>query len=325
MILISIYLLMNNISTNIHILHWLNLNNFSNNTESPFISDCDLISYKDKSIVNIDNGLSFINSVKSESSDEIEENNNSSKNEELKDENKSLIDNNKLSSNYNISTSKNDHLKKNNNKIFKIIKINKRLGRIKKNSLIIGKHNKFSEDNIIRKIKARFHEKLRLYINIEYNKYIFKKAQKKRHTNNWLKKISPKISRKIKKEENLQWFQSKVYEIFSNNISLRYSSHLINSNKKKIERLLSLNEDNNIIEILNTTIETMFDKYINNEKTEGFKTMEDDINELRTQMKKSSQSNIEEYLIKYENVAKNMKKIFIYKNSRNIKLKKSEI
>ena len=69
----------------------------------------------------------------------------------------------------------------------------------------------------------------------------------------------------------------------------------------------------------------MFDKYINNEKTEGFKTMEDDINELKNQMKKSSQSNIEEYLIKYENVAKNMKKIFIYKNSRNIKLKKSEI
>ena len=69
----------------------------------------------------------------------------------------------------------------------------------------------------------------------------------------------------------------------------------------------------------------MFDKYINNEKTEGFKTMEDDINELRTQMKKSSQSNIEEYLIRYENVAKNMKKIFIYKNSRNIKQKESEI
>jgi hypothetical protein len=316
---------MNNISTNIHILHWLNLNNFSNNTVSPFISDCDLISYKDKSIVNIDNGLSFINSVKSDSNNEIEENNNLSKNEELKDENKSLIDNNKLSSNYNISTSKNDHLKKNNNKIFKIIKINKRLGRIKKNSLIIGKHNKLSEDNIIRKIKARFHEKLRLYINIEYNKYILKKTQNKRHTNNWLKKISPKVSRKIKKEENLQWFQSKVYEIFSNNISLRYSSHLINSNKKKIDRLLSLNEDNNIIKILNSTIETMFDKYINNEKTEGFKTMEDDINELKNQMKKSSQSDIEEYLIRYENVAKNMKKIFISKNSRNIKQKKSEI
>ena len=71
-----------------------------------------------------------------------------------------------------------DYLRKNNKKIFKIIKINKKLGRIKKNSLITGKHNKLSEDNIIRKIKARFHEKLRLYINIEYNKYIFKKHKK---------------------------------------------------------------------------------------------------------------------------------------------------
>jgi len=35
------------------------------------------------------------------------------------------------------------------------------------NNLIMGKHNRLSEDNIIRKIKARFHEKLRLYINIE--------------------------------------------------------------------------------------------------------------------------------------------------------------
>ena len=218
-----------------------------------------------------------------------------------------------------------DYLRKNNKKIFNIIKINKKLGRIKKNSLITGKHNKLSEDNIIRKIKARFHEKLRLYINIEYNKYILKKTQKNRHTNNWLKKISPKISRKIKKEENLQWFQSKIYEIFSNNISLRYSSHLVNSNKKKIERLLSLNEKNKIIEILNSSIEAMFDKYINNEKIEGFKTLEDDINELRTQMKKSSQSNIEEYLIKYEEVAKNMKQIFILKNSRNISDKKRDI
>ena len=69
---------------------------------------------------------------------------------------------------------------------------------------------------------------------------------------------------------------------------------------------------------MNSSIELIFEKYINNEKIEGFKTLEDDINELRTQMKKSSQSNIEEYLIKYEEVAKNMKQIFILKNSRNI-------
>ena len=101
-----------------------------------------------------------------------------------------------------------------NRKIFKIIKINKKIGRIKSNSTLKGVHNKLSQDNIIRKIKGRFHEKLRLYINTEYRKYFFKKNKNSAKIINWLKKINPKVSRKIKKEENLKWFKSKIYEIF---------------------------------------------------------------------------------------------------------------
>ena len=56
-------------------------------------------------------------------------------------------------------------------KIFKIGKRNKNIGRIKKNTNFIGKHNKFCEDNIIRKMKGRFLEKLRIYINNEYKKF----------------------------------------------------------------------------------------------------------------------------------------------------------
>ena len=48
--------------------------------------------------------------------------------------------------------------------------MNKKIGRIKKNSGLVGKHNKLSEDNIIRKVKRRFHKNARLYINREYNK-----------------------------------------------------------------------------------------------------------------------------------------------------------
>ncbi len=65
--------------------------------------------------------------------------------------------------------------KERNDEPFKIIKINKKIGRIKKNSMIMGKHNRLSEVNIIRKIKARFHGKFRLYINIEYDKFVKKK------------------------------------------------------------------------------------------------------------------------------------------------------
>ena len=56
-------------------------------------------------------------------------------------------------------------------KIFDISKFNKRKGRLKKNSIVIGKHNKLAEDNIIRKIKRKFLENLRIYINKEYKKY----------------------------------------------------------------------------------------------------------------------------------------------------------
>ena len=208
-----------------------------------------------------------------------------------------------------------------NKKIFKIIKINKKIGRIKSNSTLKGFHNKLSQDNIIRKIKGRFHEKLRLYINTEYRKYFFKKNKNSAKIINWLKKINPKVSRKIKKEENLKWFKSKIYEIFSENVSLRYSLYSPNSNKKKIERLISVNEAKNVIDILNTDIETFYDKYINDEKIEGFKTLKNDIEELKTYMEKTNQEKIKEYLSKYEYTAKNLKKIFRQKNSRNIKSK----
>ena len=118
-------------------------------------------------------------------------------------------------------------------KIFEIYKMNKRIGRIKKNSGYIGKHNKLSEDNVIRKIKRRFLENVRIYINKEYKKYYLKKKINV-DNNNWIKKISPKFYGQIKKIDNIKWFNSKIFEVFSENLSLRYSSHSLDSNKQNI-------------------------------------------------------------------------------------------
>ena len=71
----------------------------------------------------------------------------------------------------------------------------------------------------------------------------------------------------------MKWFESKIFEIFSENISKRYSAYNPDLNKKKIERLMKLNEATNMINILNTKIEILFDKYINNEKIDAFKTL----------------------------------------------------
>ena len=139
-----------------------------------------------------------------------------------------------------------------------------------------------------------------------------------------VKKINPQVSRKIRKEDNLKWFESKIFEIFSENISKRYSAYIPDLNKKKISRLMKLNEATNVIDLLNTNIEVLFNKYINNKKIDGFKTLKDDIDELKKDMEKTNQENINEYLNKYEYIAKNMKNIFIKKNTRNDKVQKKK-
>jgi hypothetical protein len=205
-------------------------------------------------------------------------------------------------------------------KIFEIYKMNKRIGRIKKNSGYIGKHNKLSEDNVIRKIKRRFLENVRIYINKEYKKYYLKKKINV-DNNNWIKKISPKFYGQIKKIDNIKWFNSKIFEVFSENLSLRYSSHSLDSNKQNILKFLSSNESSTLKDILNTKVEILFSRYIENVKIEGFKTLNDDIKELEKQMKDSEQDNIVKYLKKYEDTAKNLKYIFNKKIERKLKTK----
>ena len=215
-----------------------------------------------------------------------------------------------------LSFNYNNLLKK--KKIFDITKVNKRLGRLKKNSNIKGKHNKLAEDNIIRKIKGRFTENVRLYINEEYKNY---RTKKKKATNrkNWLRKINPKLSRTIKRTDNIKWFNLKLYELFSDNLSTKYTTHNIDSNKQKIKNFISLNESNRLKDILNTTIDGLYSRYISNQSIDEFKTLSDDLRDLEKLMKKSGQDNINEYINKYENIALNLKDILMKKAERNRK------
>ena len=203
-------------------------------------------------------------------------------------------------------------------KIFEIAKTNKRLGRLKRNSFLKGKHNKFAEDNIIRKLKRRFLEKVRLYINEEYKNYCIGK-KKTKGKKNWLKKIEAKFSINMKRSDNLQWFNLKISEIFSENLSSKYSTYDSCVNKKKIRNLFLSKESNKVKDILNMTVDSLFNKFINNKKLGNFKTLNDDMIELEEQMNSLGQENVKEYLDIYESIAKNLKAIFMRKKERNSK------
>ena len=76
-------------------------------------------------------------------------------------------------------------------------------------------------------------------------------------------------------------------------------------------------ETSKLKNIHNTTIDTLFNKYIKNEKFDNFITLNDDKIQLEKQMKQLGQENIKEYLERYESIAKNLKTIFIKKIERN--------
>jgi len=212
--------------------------------------------------------------------------------------------------------------------IFKITKTKKKnikKGRLDKQSKkrYYGKHSKFTQDNIIRKIKASFIEKSMNYINREYDLYMNKHQYKK--IKRLIQKISPVKSREISKNKNLKWFQSKLRDLFSSKLSKKCTLSDPDYNITSIDELYKNNTTKNVIDLLNKPVKEMYYIYSQDIETEGFKTLKDDLICLRKKMEKDNEEDIEEYLEKYKNIAQNLENIFLQKKERNIKKNKSEI
>ena len=213
-------------------------------------------------------------------------------------------------------------------KIFDIDKVNKKRGRLSEieKKFIKGKHDKFSEDNIIQKIKTTFQENVFNYINYEYEKFRLERqdndGQKQKNIVKLIKRISPEGIKKIKKNENLNWFLSNLKTLFSSKLSSKYTKFDSNYNEKRIKNLYEKKEAVKVINILEKSVKDMYEIYINNTKIDGFATLEDDLFALRNQMEEKKEENIKEYLKEYERIAKELEEIFKSKISRKAKIKK---
>lgn len=206
-------------------------------------------------------------------------------------------------------------------KIFNIIKVNKKMGRLVKHSRLrfdTVKHNKFSEDNIIRKIKANFHEKFFNYINKEYGEY-FKKKHRVKKMIKLIQRISPSESRKIKKEDNIKWFSMKLKDVFSVDLSTKCSKYDSDYNKKQIEMLYQKGEATKVIDILEKKVIDMYTIYSKDISIEGFETLKDDLEDIKKKMEQNGEENIDKYLESYKKIAQNLENIFVSKKPRNNK------
>ena len=223
--------------------------------------------------------------------------------------------------NYYLNQQKNEEMiipnEKDNNNIFndiilkklkiKLIKIKKeiKLGRKKKSSVKKGKHDKYVTDNIIRKFKVHLLKNIFNFVNSCF--LINKCKNKRKNIINVIKKLSSFDIKSISKEDNLKWLDTPLKIIFSQNITTKIINCDKNYNNRLIKRIYEKGEEKEVIEILNKTIREMWNIYINNsiEKNYiGFKTLKDDLNDLKKLGETDS------YIKKYEYVSKEFENIF---------------
>ena len=203
-----------------------------------------------------------------------------------------------------------------NNKkpIFKIKKVLK-LGRIKKNSHKKGKHDKFQRDNVIRRFKVFLMRNIYNYLN---NSFIINNNKDENNKVNILQRISSFNSKSISKKDNIKWFNSKIKNVFSENLK-KFICFDLDYNKKLINKIIEEGKEKQTIYILNKTIKEMWLAYINDDKNNdfiGFETLKNDIIKLR------KIGETEAYIDLYIKIANDFENIFNVINPRKTRREK---
>ena len=209
--------------------------------------------------------------------------------------------------------------KKEKQKIFEIKKINKNLGKKRKNQDINSSkrsHTKVAPDNIRTKIKTNLIKNILDFINLTIEK-----------TNNYkikdikLKKLHKTIIRVYKKEDNLKLLNMTVEQIFKEKISEKIKKNTIDYNKDNIKILLEQNDDK-LNYIFKKTFKEMLDIYCQDYEDNNvdsffkdFKRLKDYITKLR------NDEEDQKYIKQYEDIAKNYEKTLENIKSRNKKRK----
>ena len=149
-----------------------------------------------------------------------------------------------------------------NKQIFKTKKAKKqgrrKLGKIYSNE---PRHDKFSKDNIIKKIINHFIQSTLNYINEKYNEFL---KNNNRRSQPLLHKIINTTSKFVTKKKISKLFKAKARDLFTMDISKRCSRSNPKDNINRIEKLYSQNEAIDVIEILNKTLSELYGEYMDN-------------------------------------------------------------
>ena len=228
------------------------------------------------------------------------------------------------------SSSKDTTLEKNKIVFLGGLKKKGRRSKNLKNLNIPSKHTKFSSDNMMRKIKNKIIESSRLLCNkiLENEIKNLKESYQSPYTE--FKKIKGSFSQELNIKFNLWFYQIKIKEIFSMEISTKYSSFEKSSNKELIEYIFSKENINNfhkLKELLNMPFHQYYHDIFLGERKDWiiYYSIEENkyglnylLNSLEEEDKNNNLNKI--YVEKLGNLAKNYEDFFLFKKMRNVDL-----
>ena len=214
-------------------------------------------------------------------------------------------------------------------------------GRKKQDDFSRRKHDRNAADNIIKKIKLKFIEYSLKFINnvlnsylnksklVEYNNFLRqdRKYKDDEDKENLIKILDYKFIDKLKKETDLSLLEMSLKDLFSKNISPKYTTLQPDSNKKIIEKIVKEEKDNvNIIFALNLTFEEWIDIFTYKKKLSSIQNFDEEkMKGLNDQLYMVDHLIIEMYDKKYDHnylsyflsYVYNYKRWFILKKGRN--------
>ena len=171
-------------------------------------------------------------------------------------------------------------------------------------------HDKFSDDNLKRKVKTHFHIFVVAFLNMKIKKFLGKKYR--------FGKISSEITQNITVEFNQKLFDEKIKDVL-----VKISDKFQDKDKNKIilQILMSkVNENDEIVYLLNMTYKDMYTNYYLKSNKETFKDENYD-ESYEAHLRKLENLYGKDYIINYKRNAQELT-TFFYKIKKRVRKKK---
>ena len=218
----------------------------------------------------------------------------------------------------------NFHIEINNYQINQNSNYNNLLGRKKKNSGLIGKHDKYAENNMTVKFKVYFINTLLEQINSEIKKINLSiKIGNQEYKVDELLDIDQKKVKNINVEEIRQFLNSNLKEVFSFDISNKYKNYPKNYNKLVIEKMYKENITN-VTCILDKKVSKCLKYFrkddkdmLNNKEYSCLKGIEEKYEDLSNYLKNKGHE--DKYINDFKNLINDLENIYGAKTPRKAK------